>query len=80
MLNAPGFWLPEPVPSVVRNARVRCACTWGSAKAVALFLQRRSGRLRPRVPGAEHEDQLHELREQPGRSLMFLQVIAQGEP
>lgn len=89
-LNTNSFWLPEPAlslhglpefdtlaPAVRRRLsqyefiNVMHCGLW----LEGIFLQRMSRRLRPGMPRAEHEYLLHELREETGHSLMFLQAI-----
>ena len=92
-LNCDSFWLPEPALSLyglpeyatlaveVRRRvsqyefiNVMCCGLW----LESLFLQRLSGRLDPRLPRADYEYFLHEMREEAGHSLMFLKAIETG--
>lgn len=89
-LDAASFWLPEPALSLyglpeynalsldVRRRlsqyefiNVMHAGLW----LERVFMQRVSRRLAPELAGAAYEYYLHEMREEAGHSLMFLQAI-----
>lgn len=90
-LDAGSFWLPETVLSLYGLAayadlaldvrrrlsqyefiNTMCAGLW----LERVFMQRLSRRLDARLPAAEYEYFLHEMREEAGHSLMFLRAIA----
>lgn len=92
-LAAGGFWTPEPALSLYglpeyetlprrtreklaqyEYANVLCAGLW----LEAVFVQRMSRRLAPALARAEYEYALHEIREEAGHSLLFLQVLERG--
>lgn len=89
-LDSDRFWLPEPALSLYglpeyatlavearrrlsqyEFVNVMCCGLW----LESVFLHRLSGRLDLRLPRADYEYFLHELREEAGHSLMFLKAI-----
>lgn len=89
-LDATGFWLPEPALSLYglpeydalapdlrqrlsqyEFINVMHAGLW----LERMFMQRMSRRLKPDLPRVVYEYFLHELREEAGHSLMFLEAI-----
>ena len=92
-LDGSGCWMPEPALSLYGLAEyatlaagvkqrlsqyefvnVMCCGLW----LERAFLQRISRRLDARLPRAEYEFSLHELREEAGHSLMFLKAMRAG--